>query len=231
MPLAQRMYNTEQEMHSLCTEPQILKGTLRIGIVESLVFSGFLQLVAKYQERFPNVLLDFYTASSVEICELLSKNKLELACYLSEADTPSNYLQLLRKTVPMVFVANPKHPLLGAGSVPLEQIAEEKLVLTEQVSIYHQTLCKLFFRHGLPVKESVRIKSTRGIIEILKYNGGISFLPEYAVRQEVEQGGLSVIRGPILETEITVVAAAHKNRWISPQMQGMIDLFQQEKWL
>ncbi|MCI8422216.1 MAG: LysR family transcriptional regulator [Lawsonibacter sp.] len=231
MPLAQRMYNTQQEMYSLSTDFQALTGTLRIGIVESMIFDGFLRIVTEYQKHFPNVLLDFCTASSMEICDLLSQNRLDLACYLSEEDTPSDFIQLLRRSVPMVFVANPENPLAKLETVPLERIAEEKLILTEQIGIYHQILRKLFFRHGLPIKERLRMKNTHGIVEILKFSGGVSFLPEYAIHQEVALGHLAVLRCPISDIAITVVTAVHKDRWVSPQMQGMLDLLLQEDWL
>ena len=38
LPLARRMYSTAQEMHALSVDPAELTGTLRIGLVESLLF-------------------------------------------------------------------------------------------------------------------------------------------------------------------------------------------------
>ena len=37
------------------------------------------------------------------------------------------------------------------------------------------------------------LKSTRGIVDVLKYSGGLSFLPEFAVRHDLRHGNLKVI--------------------------------------
>lgn len=53
LPLAQRMYNTAQEMTTLTADPRELGGTLRIGIVESLFFSEFLKLIPPVPGHVP----------------------------------------------------------------------------------------------------------------------------------------------------------------------------------
>lgn len=37
------------------------------------------------------------------------------------------------------------------------------------------------------------LKSTHGIVDVLKYSGGLSFLPEFAVRHDLRHGNLKVI--------------------------------------
>lgn len=230
LPLAQRMYNTAQEMTTLTADPRELGGTLRIGIVESLFFSEFLKLIPQYQAMFPNVLLDFRTASSVEIVDLLMKNRLDLGCYLETTETAPGLNRHFSNSAPVRFVANRHHPLAGQSSVSLARIVQENFVLTEEVGVYYQSLFKLLAHNHLSIREGIRLKSTRGIVEVLKYSSGISFLPEYAVRQEIRQGTLQVIPVAIPPVRITVTVTTHREKWISPQMQGMIRLLQTEPW-
>lgn len=231
LPLARKMYQTAQEMQMLRLDPKDVTGTLRIGMVESLFFSDFLHLIPKYQALFPHVVLDFYTASSVEIADSLQKNKLDFGCYLTEATPPSSLVQQFSRTTTVEFVANKAHPLAHGAPVPLEQIAKEKFVLTEEISIYHQALLKLFHQQGLNIDVNVRLKSTRGIVDVLQYSGGVSFLPEYAVRREIQRGHLSLIQTASPPQEITVVITTHKDRWMSPQLVGFLHLLQREHWL
>ena len=37
------------------------------------------------------------------------------------------------------------------------------------------------------------LKSTHGIVDVLKYSDGLSFLPEFAVRHDLRHGNLKVI--------------------------------------
>ena len=75
------------------------------------------------------------------------------------------------------------------------------------------------------------LKSTRGIVDVLKYSGGLSFLPEFAVRHDLRHGNLKVIECDLPPVPLTVTVAAHREKWISPQMQGMIQLLSSEPWL
>lgn len=75
------------------------------------------------------------------------------------------------------------------------------------------------------------LKSTRGIVDVLKYSGGLSFLPEFTVRHDLRHGNLKVIECDLPPVPLTVTVAAHREKWISPQMQGMIQLLSSEPWL
>lgn len=231
LPLAQRMYNTAQEMNCLATDSRELGGTLRIGIVESLFFSNFLKLIPQYQAMFPNVNLNFFTYSSVEIIDLLMKNQLDLGCYLEESGTAIGLVQHFSRSAPVVFVANRDHPLTRQSSISLDRIAQERFILTEEISIYHQTLLKLFQRNHLSIRKNILLKSTRGIVEVLKYSDGIAFLPEYAVREEIKQGTLQIITANIPPVTTTAAVTTHRSKWLSPQIQSMINLLRTEPWL
>ena len=231
LPLARKMYQTAQEMQLLYLDPKEVTGTLRIGIVESLFFSDFLHLIPKYQALYPHVVLDFYTASSVEIADSLQKNKLDFGCYLSETTPSAPLIQQCSRTTTVEFEANKTHPLTCGAVVPLDRIAKEKFVLTEEISIYHQALMKLFYQRGLEIDANVRLKSTRGIVDVLQYSGGVSFLPAYALQREVQKNHLALIHTDAPPQEITVVVTTHKDRWMSPHLQSFLHLIQQEPWL
>lgn len=231
LPLARRMYSTAQEMHALSVDPAELTGTLRIGLVESLFFSDFLKLIPKYQALMPNVVLDFSTGSSVEIVDLLTHNKLDLGSYFAESSTTQELVPLFERGANTVFVANPKHPLCQEGPVTAARLSQERFVMPEGDGIYHRQLRRLFQTRGLNLQESIRLKSTHGIVDVLKYSGGLSFLPEFAVRHDLRHGNLKVIECDLPPVPLTVTVATHREKWISPQMQGMIQLLSSEPWL
>lgn len=231
LPLARRIRNTEKEISTLDISPEKLSGTLRIGVVESLIFSNFLALIAKYRSIYPNVVLDFHIASSVEIVESLRNNRLDIGCYLANGDVSSDVVYHYLKPAPVVFVVNRSHPLADKPHVSNQDISNERFILTEDNSIYNHTLRTLFQKYSLTVKESIYLKSTRGIVDLLKYSGGISFLPEYVVANEVQHGNLSIISSDFPCVEITLAVTTHKNKWISPKMKGLLELIKTERWI
>ena len=48
------------------------------------------------------------------------------------------------KTVPLTFVASNSVELSNKKKLSLQEIAKEKFILTEENSIYHQSLLKMF---------------------------------------------------------------------------------------
>ena len=228
LPLARRMANTAQEMRSLNMTPESLTGVLRVGLVESLLFPDFIRLIPKYREKFPHVVLNLHTASSTEIIELLKKNKLDLGCYLQMNTPPFEFTHLFQRATPLVMVANRNYPASPNEVVPLENIVQRSFILPEEISFYHQMLLKELNLRGLSLKECVRLTSTRGIVEVLKYSEGVSFLPEYVVRQEVQQGYLKILSTTLPSMTIDVTVSVYREKWISPQMAGMLNLLQDE---
>lgn len=224
LPLARKLYATAQEIQSLSLEPKDLSGTLRIGVVESLFTPDFLKAISQYQCHYPNVLLDFHMASSLEICDMLSKNELDFGYHFLFENVFSDLQCISSRFSEAVFVANPNYPLSCQKIYSLSEILQERFVLTEGISIYHRALQKLAFDQRLTIKEKIRLKSTRSIIDVLKYSGGISFLPKYSIINEVQEGQLKIIPCDIPNVEITICVSAHKEKWISPQMKGFFDV-------
>ena len=53
---------------------------------------------------------------------------------------------------------------------------------------------------------------------------GVTFLPRFAVEEDLANGDLEEIPTEISGTEISAVCGHHQNKWVSPLMQLFIDL-------
>lgn len=54
---------------------------------------------------------------------------------------------------------------------------------------------------------------------------GISVLPEIAVKQEVEQGRISVLPWNKPDFQMVTQMVWHKEKWLSPALRAFIELF------
>ena len=59
---------------------------------------------------------------------------------------------------------------------------------------------------------------------MLKQNAGISFLPEFAVRHEVESGILSILPVKDFHMELYRQVLYHKDKWHTGEMDAFIEL-------
>jgi len=67
------------------------------------------------------------------------------------------------------------------------------------------------------------------IVKLLRKNMGISFLPEFVVKEKLESGDLVRLDVPDIQVQLCRQLLCHKGKWITPAMQAMIDLLCEEE--
>ena len=70
----------------------------------------------------------------------------------------------------------------------------------------------------------MEIGNTEFIIQLLKTGAGISFLPEFTVREDLAKGTLSQIQVPGFTPDIWKQIVYHKDKWVSREMEAFIRL-------
>ena len=78
--------------------------------------------------------------------------------------------------------------------------------------------------NSILMDHTIELWSIPTIKNLVESDVGITYLPRFAVQQELETGRLVEIATAIDHPYITAVCAHHKNKWISPLMQLFIDL-------
>ena len=71
---------------------------------------------------------------------------------------------------------------------------------------------------------TIELWSIPTIKNLVRNNVGISFLPRFAVQEELDNGELVEIPTEVANANISAVCGHHKNKWMSPLMQLFIDL-------
>ncbi|HIZ79057.1 MAG TPA: substrate-binding domain-containing protein, partial [Candidatus Lachnoclostridium stercorigallinarum] len=62
------------------------------------------------------------------------------------------------------------------------------------------------------------------IKNLVKSGMGVTYLPRFAVEEELERGELAEIPTEVAHSRITAECAHHKNKWVSPAMELFIRL-------
>jgi len=231
LPLAKQMTNLSTEMKSIGKINKNISGTIRMGMVESFFFSKLLTLLPQFRKEFSNFSFVLKTRPSVELLDELQRNNLDIICCLSKEALPSSCSVVYSRDVEMAFLASNSINLSTNKKTSLAQIANEEIVLTEENSVYHQSILKVFQEKGLTIKQHYRVESTWAIVNMLLYGNGISYLPSYVARDEVAEKKLKIIKPKDFASHIKVVVAINQSKWLSPQIKFLIKLLQEESWL
>ncbi|MDD3164742.1 MAG: LysR family transcriptional regulator [Oscillospiraceae bacterium] len=206
--------------------PQALSGELRIAMAESLCSTFFPQILRRFHQVHPNVALIVRTGGTSDMFDMLQHNEVDFFYTLDRRLFQTDFMKFLDVEEPVCFVTSPRNPLAAQQTVTTEQILSQELILTERGMSYRDVLTETLAKDGLELRPFLEVGNTDLICKLLTADIGVSYLPEYLIRSALECGTLSKLNVPTCHLYLWRQLFCHRDKWITPQMQAMIDLMQ-----
>jgi len=125
----------------------------------------------------------------------------------------------------LLLVCGPTHPLWGSDLIPLDQLTQLNYVLRELQSSMRITLDRAL--HDVGIREipvAMEVGSTDTIVEMLGHGKHVSFLPRFAVQEEIDRGCLYLIRVTGFRILRTLWIARHRSNINHPAAEAFIKL-------
>lgn len=97
------------------------------------------------------------------------------------------------------------------------------LILTERNSVYRRALEQAAALRDIEVSPVLEVDSTSAITSLVKIGLGVSLLPDYVVSPLEKCGEAVVLYVPDCSIRLWQQIFYHKNKWVTPQMSGLID--------
>lgn len=215
--LVERMKNLDQE-------PETQQGTLRVGVLESLLFGVLMELLPEFRRIYKNVNIQLKMGESAELLQQLKQNQLDLVYISSDLNTDPDLQCCCKRQEKVIFLCDPTHPAAGRNEISLKELLDYDLIATEHTGICYTRLRQLAAGYNAVIRDSVEVDSTVVVIDMVKKGLGFGFLPEYAVSKQLLDGSLVKVDVDIPVQTLYSQVLCHKGRWISPFMTGFIDM-------
>jgi DNA-binding transcriptional LysR family regulator len=204
-----RIYELSTEEPS---KSNILTGSLTIGAPESLTVYQLLPFIKEYNRLYPEVDISLKAANGDVLCDYLRSGEIDAAVLLENPS--SNHSDLIINTLsyePMTLI----QPTVSKDKV-------DTILFTQQGCSYRTTFENYLAENKIQKKSVLEFSSIEAIKQLVINGIGISLLPSFAVKSEVNEGKLNAT---LLENKtITTLLAYHKNKWISPALKVFIKL-------
>ena len=198
------------------------KGKLKIGGVESICTALLPNLLPKFYEKFPKVELVIKSGTTDQLFQMASSNELDLVFTLDEKLFTENFTCPFTRKEEICFVT--KKDKKYKKSMPILDLIKEPFILTELWGAYQYQLLRNLNYRNLSLSPILEIGNTETIIKLLKSGMGVSFLPKYTISEDLTEGLLMKISTDLKPVDIFIQLFYHKNKWVTPQMKGFIDL-------
>lgn len=224
LPHALDILNSVQRAESIAQEPEQISGRLRIGTCESYVSSILPPVILELSSRCPKVELSTHTAMVPDLVNMLRQNDIDLLYFLDEKLYFPEWIKVSEQPENIFFVASASSPLAGVKHIPIERLLQEPLYLTEKGVSYRRAMEQSLAARGYELHPFLEVGNTDVITWFLLQNKGISFLPEYVVRDYVKSGRLAVLDTECGDIVMWSQLVYHRNKCVTPQMKVFLEV-------
>lgn len=187
---AERIVRLAADFRRRLSDPRSLAGTLRIGVIDTVVYTWLPRLIDQVAQTYPEVVLELTAAISPEIAADILEGRLDLGLMNGPADAPGLVNRELCSFA-CRWVASPR---LEVPERPLEieEIARFPILSFPTDSSRHGSVVSYFRRSGI---EKVRLHtaSLATLIRLTVDGLGLAAIPIAAIERELAAGELRVL--------------------------------------
>lgn len=120
---------------------------------------------------------------------------------------------------PMTLVASPEIKKEYSDFITPNQNIPIPFIINEPNCIFRQIFEQYLQRKSIRLDHTIELWSIPTIKNLVKSNVGISYLPTFAVKNELNNGELVALETELTDTHISGVCGYNSNKWLSPAME------------
>ena len=221
---AHRVSQMTRELKDSVKE-ETASGYIRLAMADSLCTFLLSRDFLHFRELYPNISLKIIAAGTEEMFRLMNHNEADAILTLDSHIYNTEYRILREEQVRTFFVAGAGTRIASASSLSIEELLLHPFILTEKGMSYRRLLEEKLAELSLEIQPVLEIGSTELICSLVEQGAGISFLPEYVIKDRVKAGTLVCLPVSGLEIHVWKQLLYHRNKWVSPQMETVLKYF------
>lgn len=221
---ANEMASLTSKIKAMVKQQENQSGTLRVGILESLCLWKFCDLIPQFHAELPHVNLVLTLSHGVDLYQKLRQNEIDIAYLLNRKIYVNDCVHISSAPEKMVFIASAKHPLVAERGLRLEKVLSYPLLLAEHDAVYQTMLNETAAKLGITYTPLVESGTLVPLLKLVKAGVGVSFLPEYAAKEDVANGTISILDVTDCNIKLYSQIVYHRKKWVTPQMELFIKL-------
>lgn len=225
IPYVDEVLDSVKKLHCFEQDLMACQGELFMGVGETLLCYKLPSILKEFHRQAPKARLFIRSMNCYEIRDELLKGTLDLGVFYENVGGFGTGLNIRSMgEFPVVLVASPRVKKAFPDFRTPDREIPLPFVINEPNCIFRQMFESYLREKSIRLDHTIELWSIPTIKNLVKNDMGISFLPEFTVREELERGELEVIRTDMGHPSISAVCACHKNKWVSPLMRLFMDL-------
>lgn len=223
LPYAHRIVSTALQIDGLFKSDKALRGTIRIGMVESLFNLLMENTIINYHQHFPQVKIELSVDATETLKNNLKHDLLDAACVIDAPLSKAEWYCWYSYGIPIVVIANPSHPLSSQSKITLQDLSGQDFVLMEELAPYSVHFQQIMANHSIEFHPFLKLQSADMARSLVERGNFLSVLPLYSVQDSVKQGKICILNIPELTQVQSIQMILHTNKVLTPQIQGFME--------
>ncbi|MGB5395622.1 MAG: LysR family transcriptional regulator [Gammaproteobacteria bacterium] len=196
---------------------------LRLEVTSTIGEHLLPELLLQFAEHYPRYKIDSRMGYSRRILTSLVTGLTDLALLENAPDHPDILVQKWLDDE-LVMVCGRSHPLAGIELLPVDALKQYDYVLREKHSSSREHLSQALTSIGIAdIKVALEIGSTETIVEILSRGRHVSFLPRFAVSEDIALGKLFHVKVQGFRIMRTLWIARNRSMLDHPVAEAFIE--------
>jgi DNA-binding transcriptional LysR family regulator len=193
LPYAQRALHAVAEGRDLVREvARGSAGELALGAAPAVSTYVLPVVLERYHAAHPNVQLAVRTGHSEEVLELVLRSEVELGLVRALRHPDIESIPLYEDE--LVLVCHPHHRFATAREIALDEIGEERVILFDRGSSYHDLTSSLFRTAGVRPRGVMELDNIDATKKMVRQGLGVAMVPQTAAAEELAAGSLVAVR-------------------------------------
>lgn len=225
IPYVDEVLQSVDKLRFFKTDLASCQGSLNIGVGETLLCYRLPAVLKAFHQKAPKARLFLQSMNCYDIRNELLSGALDLGVFYEDVGGfGSNLAVHTLGSYPMSLVASPRIKKLYPDFITPDRQLPVPFIINEKNCIFRQIFEEYLQKKSIILDHTIELWSIPTIKNLVKNDVGISFLPTFAVQEDLDAGTLETIPTDISDKTITAVCGCHKNKWMSPLMRLFIDL-------
>lgn len=225
VPYVENVLDSVDKMRNFERDLAECQGDLHIGVGETLLCFRISPILKEFHKLAPKARLFIRSMNCYDIRDELLNGTLDIGVFYEDVGGFGSNLQTYSLgEFETVLVASPLIKQNHPDFITPDQQIPLPFIINEPNCIFRQMYEEYIRSRAILMDHTIELWSIPTIKNLVKSDVGITYLPRFAVQEELERGELVEIENAIEYPYIHAVCAHHKNKWLSPLMQLFIDI-------
>jgi DNA-binding transcriptional LysR family regulator len=202
-----------------------IKGTLRVGVLNSLGLYLLSSLVGNFLKHNPKISLHLVYLDGPEVLRALQKGDLDVAILpdvKQEYDEDDGGLEKRPLLKDEMWLVASSRSVSAPASISVKDLGQQPLTLWQGEYLgFDRRLQEVLAQTGMPIKPVFESNNVGTLKKVIESGLGWGFVPAHAVRKQVRAGRLAAIEVPQLKYAVDVLYYFRKTE----ANQQVVDVF------